>query len=156
MIAEEGYGSPEDLRDVLEIPPGRLIARPHTLNNGVVDIVHDARRDVLWHALMLGLCTSHIYDPTRPVLWTQASAQAAGRSSSTWRASTHERTTRFRAILVELIDENPFAIRAVLRILERSPTPRAVETLTVTCADRPRLLVNLAFVSEHCACDEPR
>ena len=72
MIAEEGYGSPEDLRDVLEIPPGRLIARPHMLNNGVVDIVHDARRDVLWHGLMLGLCTAQLYDPARPVLWTQA------------------------------------------------------------------------------------
>ena len=72
MIAEECYGSPEDLRDALEIPPGRLVARPHTLNNGVVDIVHDARRDVLWHALMLGLCTAQIYDPARPVLWTQA------------------------------------------------------------------------------------
>ncbi len=72
MIAEEGYGSPEDLRDALEIPPGRLIARPHTLNNGVVDILYDARRDILWHALMLGLCTSQLYDPARPVLWTQA------------------------------------------------------------------------------------
>jgi hypothetical protein len=72
MIAEEGYGSPEDLRDALEIPPGRLVARPHTLNNGVVDILCDARRDILWHALMLGLCTAQIYDPARPVLWTQA------------------------------------------------------------------------------------
>jgi hypothetical protein len=53
-------------------PPGRLVARPHTLNNGVVDILCDARRDILWHALMLGLCTAQIYDPARPVLWTQA------------------------------------------------------------------------------------
>ncbi|MBK9303966.1 MAG: hypothetical protein IPM94_08790 [bacterium] len=60
---------------------------------------------------------------------------------------------RFRSILLELIDENPFAIRAVLQILEVAYTT-TVPTLAVTCADRPRLLVNLAFVGEHCACDE--
>ena len=80
MIAEEGYGSPEDLRDVLKIPAGRLIARPHALNNGVVDIVHDARRDVLWHALMLGLCTalatSSFPVPDSPQISTFASVAA--------------------------------------------------------------------------------
>ncbi len=60
--------------------------------------------------------------------------------------------TRFRAILAELIDENPFAIRAVLRILGVEFTT-AVETLMVTCEERPRLLVNLDFVTEHCRSD---
>lgn len=60
---------------------------------------------------------------------------------------------RFRTILMELVDENPFAIRAALRILEVEFT-NAVPTLAVTCADRPRLLVNLAFVSVHCANDD--
>jgi len=72
MLEEEGLASPEDLRDELEIPGTRLVARPHTRDNGVVDICYDARRDVLWHALMLGLCTAQLYDPARPVLWTQA------------------------------------------------------------------------------------
>ena len=72
VLNGEGYGSPEDLLGELEIPRQRLIARPHTLNTGVVDISHDAARDLLWHALMLGLCTAQLYDPARPVLWTQA------------------------------------------------------------------------------------
>ena len=59
---------------------------------------------------------------------------------------------RFRAILGELIDENPFAIRAVLRILGVEFTT-GVPTLAVTCEERPRLLVNLEFVGEHCRAD---
>ncbi len=60
---------------------------------------------------------------------------------------------RIRAILRELIDENPFAIRAVLKILDLCFT-EAVSTLAVTCEARPRLLVNPGFVARHCATDE--
>src|SRR5512143_1999027 len=59
---------------------------------------------------------------------------------------------RFRDLVAELIDENPFAIRAVLRILGIEFTAD-VPTLAVTCEERPRLLVNLAFVREHCRAD---
>lgn len=59
---------------------------------------------------------------------------------------------RFRSLLEELIDENPFAIRAVLKILEVSFT-ESVPTLAVTCEERPRLLVNLAFIGRHCRSD---
>ena len=60
---------------------------------------------------------------------------------------------RFRMLLAELIDENPFAIRAVLKILEVEFTER-VSTMAVTREQRPRLLVNLTFVKEHCATDD--
>lgn len=60
--------------------------------------------------------------------------------------------TRFRALVEELVDENPFAIRAVLRILGIEFTT-SVSTLAVTCEERPRLLVNLDFVREHCRTD---
>jgi hypothetical protein len=60
---------------------------------------------------------------------------------------------RFRDIVVELVDENPFAIRPVLKILDIVFTT-AVTTLAVTCADRPRLLVNLEFLNEHCRTDQ--
>ena len=56
---------------------------------------------------------------------------------------------RFNALLYELIDENPFAIRAVLKILEVEFTD-TVPTLAVTKQSKPRLLVNLQFVAEHC------
>lgn len=59
---------------------------------------------------------------------------------------------RFRSLVAELVDENPFAIRAVLRILGIEFTS-SVPTLAVTCEERPRLLVNLDFVARHCRTD---
>ena len=61
--------------------------------------------------------------------------------------------TRIRAILQELVEDNPFACRAILRVLSVGFTT-GVPTLAVTCDERPRLLINLAFVSEHCRTDE--
>jgi len=60
---------------------------------------------------------------------------------------------RFRTLLAELVDENPFAIRAVLKILEIEFTGR-VPTMAVTREQRPRLLVNLGFAKKHCATDD--
>ena len=60
---------------------------------------------------------------------------------------------RFRTLIAELVDENPFAIRAVLKILEVEFTER-VPTMAVTRKHRPRLLVNLSFVKKHCASDD--
>jgi len=58
----------------------------------------------------------------------------------------------FHAILAELTDENPLAVRALLRILSVEFTDR-VPTLAVTMEERPRLLVNLDFVTRHCHSD---
>ena len=60
---------------------------------------------------------------------------------------------QFLAILHELVDENPFAIRAVLNILEVAFTDK-IPTLAVTCEAKPRLLVNLGFVSQHCLTED--
>ena len=57
--------------------------------------------------------------------------------------------TYFKALLQELIDENPFSVRAVLKILGVEFTD-SVPTLAVTREKSPRLLVNLAFLEEHC------
>lgn len=59
---------------------------------------------------------------------------------------------RFRTLLHELVDENPFAIRPFLKILDIRFTDR-IPTLAVTCTDAPELLVNLAFLDEHCRGD---
>jgi hypothetical protein len=56
----------------------------------------------------------------------------------------------FEGILLELIDENPLAVRAVLQILAVEFTSE-VATLAVSCSEDPVLMVNLAFVAEHCA-----
>ena len=58
-----------------------------------------------------------------------------------------------RALLHELIEENPFAIRAVLKILCVEFTT-AVPTLAVTNEARPRLLINLEFITRECHTDE--
>lgn len=60
---------------------------------------------------------------------------------------------RFAAILAELLDENPFALRAVVKILQIEYTSE-VETMAVTRDARPRLLVNLEFVRQHCKTDD--
>jgi hypothetical protein len=60
LLAEEGFGSPEDLRDALDIPQRRLLARPFPGYGGLVHTSYDARRDVLWNALVLGLCTAQV------------------------------------------------------------------------------------------------
>ena len=51
----------------------------------------------------------------------------------------------FRAIYRELMDENPFAARAALKVLRLEFTSE-VPTLAVTLETQPRMLVNLAFV----------
>lgn len=55
----------------------------------------------------------------------------------------------FIALYRELIDENVFAVRAVLRILDVQFTDM-IPTLAVTCEAKPRMLVNLDFIAEHC------
>jgi hypothetical protein len=59
----------------------------------------------------------------------------------------------FHNVYRELIDENPLAIRAVLKVLSVEFTG-TVPTLAVTCEARPRLLVNLAFVRTHCRTEQ--
>jgi len=55
----------------------------------------------------------------------------------------------FIALYRELIDDNPFAVRAVLQILEVSFTD-SVPTLAVSCEAQPRFLVNPDFIARHC------
>ena len=56
----------------------------------------------------------------------------------------------FRAIYLELMDENPFAARAALKVLHLEFT-NDVDTLAVTLEARPRMLVNLDFIGANCA-----
>ena len=60
---------------------------------------------------------------------------------------------RLSGIVQELIDENPFAIRAVLSICEIRFTDQ-LPTLAVTCEDRPALLVNPDFITQNCRNDD--
>ena len=58
------------------------------------------------------------------------------------------KSAHFESLLQELIDENPFAIRAALQILKVEYTS-VIATLAVTCEVKPRMLVNLDFLQSH-------
>jgi hypothetical protein len=72
-----GPASPEALRGLFAVPAGRLLAVEQSAPAVRLDVRTAARRDVLEQALLLGLCTNHLFDPARPVLWTTRSLTRA-------------------------------------------------------------------------------
>jgi hypothetical protein len=70
LLLEEGYDRPEDLLKDIWIPDRRYVCRPSTVPLCTLDAAPD---EVFRHALMLGLCTAHLFDPARPVIWTRSS-----------------------------------------------------------------------------------
>ncbi len=73
LLASNGFASAEDLRDEFALPEVRLICRPLAVNAPRLAVRGGPEREVLEQALLLGLCTAQLFDPGRPVLWTQAS-----------------------------------------------------------------------------------
>lgn len=71
LLTREGFPDAEALREAVAIPVKRLIGRPDKAPALIVAAA--PAMAVLEQALMLGLCTATLYDPGRPVLWTQAS-----------------------------------------------------------------------------------
>jgi hypothetical protein len=70
VLQKHGFETPEQLRDAFDHPRRRLMARPHP---EAAQFRSLPIPDVLRHALILGLSTTSIYDPSRPVVWTRAS-----------------------------------------------------------------------------------
>ncbi len=60
----------------------------------------------------------------------------------------------FKAILADLIDENPIACRGILRISKVVFTEDVPSLAVSLSGRRPLLYVNLSFLSEHCAAEE--
>ncbi|MGZ5555698.1 MAG: hypothetical protein ACXW3H_08145 [Candidatus Aminicenantales bacterium] len=77
ILAAEGFAGPEALRSKLAIPETRLICRQVLVGAFRIPVRTGPPREVLVQALLLGLCTSQIFDPGRPVLWTTASLTRA-------------------------------------------------------------------------------
>lgn len=73
LLRSNGFGSAEDLRDKFPLPEGRLICRPLEPKASRLAVRGGPEREVLEQALLLGLCTAQLFDPGRPVLWTQTS-----------------------------------------------------------------------------------
>jgi hypothetical protein len=70
VLQKHGFETPEALRGAFKHPCRRLMARP---NPEAAQCRSHVQPDVLQQALILGLSTTSIYDPSRPVVWTRAS-----------------------------------------------------------------------------------
>ena len=77
LLREAGLHTPEDLRQTCEVPAGRLLCRPLPAEAPRLPVADADRGEVLRQALLLGLCTALLFDPERPVLWTEASLTRA-------------------------------------------------------------------------------
>jgi hypothetical protein len=73
ILAAAGFKDPEELRPGYPLPQGRLICTPQWEPVQRIPVTGTAHREVLEQALLLGLCTAQLFDPTRPVMWTFAS-----------------------------------------------------------------------------------
>jgi len=73
LLGRHGLASAEGLRAEFRVPAARLLAAPLPPRTPRLDARAGPVTQVLLQALMLGLCTQHLYDPARPVLWTAAS-----------------------------------------------------------------------------------
>ena len=77
LLKEEGLRDPEELRKRYTLPQNKLICGPWTNLGDPIFVHQSSSYDVLEQALMLGLCTAQMYDPGRPVLWTETSLTRA-------------------------------------------------------------------------------
>lgn len=73
LLKQQGFDYPKELKQQSDIPRERLICRALNSEHELISVTRGEPEKVLLQALMLGLCTAHLYDPHRPVLWTQTS-----------------------------------------------------------------------------------
>ena len=77
ILVAEGLRDPDELRPKYALPQERLICQALPESAKRLSAVNGPRSDVLEQALMLGLCTAQLFDPKRPVLWTETSLTRA-------------------------------------------------------------------------------
>ncbi|HEY0840188.1 MAG TPA: hypothetical protein VGD74_08380 [Vulgatibacter sp.] len=75
LLRRAGYGSVEQARRALaaELPMTRMAAMPWDGAPRFNAMYAEDKKGALVQALILGLCTANLYDPSRPVIWTHAS-----------------------------------------------------------------------------------
>ena len=77
ILAKAGFRDPEELRSKYILPQQMLICRPLPYTDKRLSAINGRQCNVLEQALMLGLCTAQVFDPSRPVLWTETSLTRA-------------------------------------------------------------------------------
>ena len=73
LLARKGYASCERLREIYALPPSPLTCR--AIGGKARKFLNAERgkpEEVLHQALLLGLCGQNVYDPLRPVIWTNS------------------------------------------------------------------------------------
>lgn len=73
LLASAGLKQPEELRGVIEVPQQPLLCRPAPFYRRLRLGAGHPPETLLRQLLILGLCTTHLYNPARPVLFTRAS-----------------------------------------------------------------------------------
>ena len=73
ILEKRGMTSPEELRDLHEVPPMLLLVRIPKDGAFRLNVTTANADEILRQALILGLSTAQIFDPRRPVIWTTAS-----------------------------------------------------------------------------------
>ena len=73
ILAAAGFRDPEELRAEFAIPQTSLLCRRSPLPPRKHRVARCRPLTVLKQALMLGLCTGQVFDPARPVIWTETS-----------------------------------------------------------------------------------
>jgi hypothetical protein len=68
-----GLTHPQELVGRFQFPATRLLARPTEGKMEYLSVLDSPVEEVLEQALLLGLCTAFLFDPYRPVLWTETS-----------------------------------------------------------------------------------
>jgi hypothetical protein len=77
LLLAAGFRDPEELRGCFELPAETLIAHGQDQPPRLISINRCKPATALQQALLLGLCTDQLFDPRRPVLWTEVSLTRA-------------------------------------------------------------------------------
>jgi hypothetical protein len=75
LLVSCGFSSPEEARRNLEtyLPSKKMVAMPWSGTPSLCPEPGPNGPSALVEAIILGLCTANLYDPSRPVIWTQSS-----------------------------------------------------------------------------------
>ena len=73
LMARAGLRDVDELRQAFPLPDTPLICCAQLDPVEQLNAFESEPLDVLEQALWLGLCTGHVFDPARPVIWTHAS-----------------------------------------------------------------------------------
>ena len=73
LMRSVGIGSSDDLRSKFDLPQFPMMASPADESAARICIVTGNPMDVLEQALWLGLCSPYLFDPSRPLVWTETS-----------------------------------------------------------------------------------